>query len=200
MHLLPTPCILGNPAAIQSETDVYADIQAKLAWGNLYFCYGEPLGLQHELPPTRMYPITVTDVRSDCVTGKERVVTALDGVYGWPRQRCLHLVYRFDRRGRCISHDFVTTIDPAGARTAADLEGREMAIVVKLPVTIESAATVNAIVTRCDEQAIEVSLHGSGPARVTGPDGKTRELQLGGEQNLTLPVGVPGRSSGSRIP
>ncbi len=84
MHLLPTPCTLGNPAAIQSETDVYADILAKLAWGNLYFYYGEPLGLQHELPPARMYPITVTDVRSGCVTGQERVVTALDGVYGWP--------------------------------------------------------------------------------------------------------------------
>lgn len=31
-----------------------------------------------------MYPITVTDVRSGRVTGKDRVVTALDCVYGWP--------------------------------------------------------------------------------------------------------------------
>ncbi len=192
MHLLPTPCTLGNPAAIQSELDVYADILAKLAWGNLYFYYGEPLDLQHELPPARMYPITVTDVRSGCVTGQERVVTALDGVYGWPGERCLHLVYRYDRRGRRIGHDFVTTIDSAGARTAVDLDDREMAIVVKLPVTVESAAPVNVIVTRCDEQAIDVSIHGRGPVRITGPDGKTRELQLDGEQKLTLAPGAAG--------
>jgi len=40
MHLFPTPCTLGNPAAIQSEADVYADVLAKLAWGNLHFYYG----------------------------------------------------------------------------------------------------------------------------------------------------------------
>jgi hypothetical protein len=192
MHLLPTPCTLGNPAAIQSETDVYADVLAKLAWGNLYFYYGEPLGLQHELPPARMYPITVTDVRSDCVTGRERVVTARDGVYGWPGERCLHLVYRYDRRGRRIAHDFVTTIDAAGARTAVDVDDRELAIVVKLPVTVDSAAPVNVLVSRCDERAIEISLHGHGAARITGPDGQYQELQLDGERKLTIRPGAAG--------
>ena len=190
IHLLPTPCTLGNPAAIQGETDVYADILAKLAWGNLYFYYGEPLGLQHELPPARMYPITVTDVRSGCVTGKERVVTMRNGVYGWPGERGLHLVYRYDRRGRRIGHDFVTTIDAAGARTAVKLDDRELAIVVKLPVTVESAAPVNAIVTHCDERTIDVSLHGHGPVRITSPDGKTRELSLDGEQKLSIQPGL----------
>lgn len=192
MHLLPTPCTLGNPAAIQNETDVYADVLAKLAWGNLYFYYGEPLALRHELPPARMYPITVTDVRSGCVTGKERVVTARDGVYGWPGERSLHLVYRYDRRGRRISHDFVTTIDAAGARTAVDLDDRELAIVIKLPVTVQSAAPINAVVTRCDERCIEVSLHGHGAATIAGPDGKAREVQLDGEQQLTIQPGCGG--------
>ncbi len=192
MHLLPTPCTLGNPAAIQNETDVYDDILAKLAWGNLYFYYGEPLDLRHELPAARMYPITVTDVRSGCVTGNERVVTARDGVYGWPGERCLHLVYRYDRRGRRISHNFVTTTDASGARTAVDLDDREMAIVVKLPVTVQSATAVNAIVTRCDERAIGVSLHGHGAATITGPDGKVREVQLDGEQRLTIQPGFAG--------
>ncbi len=190
IHLLPTPCTLGNPAAIQGETDVYADVLAKLAWGNLYFYYGEPLGLQHELPPARMYPITVTDVRSGCVTGKERVVTMRNGVYGWPGERGLHLVYRYDRRGRRIGHDFVTTIDAAGARTAVKLDDGESAIVVKLPVTVESAAPVNAIVAHCDERTIDVSLHGHGPVRITSPDGKTRELSLRGEQKLSIQPGV----------
>ena len=186
MHLLPTPCTLGNPAAIRSQTDVYDDILAKLAWGNLYFYYGEPLGMQHELPPSRMYPITVTDVRGSCVSGQERIVTALDGVYGWRGERCLHLVYRYDRRGRRIGHDFVTTIDSTGARTAVDLDDREMAIVVQLPVIVESATPVNVIVTRCDEQTIELSIHGEGSARITGPAGKTQVLSLTGAQQLTI--------------
>lgn len=192
VHLFPTLCTLGNPALIQSEPDVYADILAKLAWGNLYFFYGEPPDLQHESPAARMYPITVADVRSNCVTGKERVVTALDGVYGWTGDRSLHMVYRYDRRGRRIHHGFVTTIDTTGSRTAIDLGEGEMAIVAKLPVTVEASQPLNAVVTRCDEQAIGVSLHGNGKARITGPDGKTRELELSGPQTLLIEPGFPG--------
>jgi hypothetical protein len=192
IHLFPSPCTLGNPALIQSEPDVYADILAKLAWGNLYFFYGEPLELQHESPAARMYPITVTDLRCNCVTGKERVVTALDGVYGWAGDRSLHMVYRYDRRGRRIHHGFVTTIDAAGARTAIDLEEGEMAIVAKLPVTIEASQPLNAVVTRCDEQAVGVTLNGSGKARITGPDGKSREVDLGGTQTVLITPGTPG--------
>jgi hypothetical protein len=192
IHLLPSPCTLGNPALIQSEPDVFADILAKLAWGNLYFFYGEPLELQHESPAARMYPITVTDVRSNCVTGKQRVVTAMDGVYGWAGDRSLHLVYRYDRRGRRIHHAFVTTIDAAGGRTAIDLSEGELAIVAKLPVTVDASQPLNAVVTRCDEQAIGVSLNGSGPVRITGPDGRTRVVELNGPQSLLIEPGASG--------
>jgi hypothetical protein len=57
---------------------------------------------------------------------------------------------------------------------------------VKLPATVESAATVNAIVTRSAGDVLDVSLHGTGSVQITGPDGRTRELQLRGEQTLTL--------------
>ena len=40
-----------------------------------------------------------------------------------------------------------------------------------MPVTVESAQPVNAIVTRCDEQIITVSLRGAGPVRIVGPNG-----------------------------
>ncbi len=73
-----------------------------------------------------------------------------------------------------------------------DLDDREMAIVVKLPVTVQSATPINAIVTRCDERAIEVSLHGHGAATITGPDGKAREVPLDGEQRLTIQPGFAG--------
>jgi hypothetical protein len=131
-------------------------------------------------------------VRSGRVSGQERFVTTLDGVYGWQGERCLHLVYRYDRRGRRIGHDFVTTIDSAGARTAVNLNDREMAIVVKLPVIVESTMPVNVIVTRCDEQTIELSIHGDDSARITGPDGKTQVLPLTGAQQLTIQPGAAG--------
>lgn len=186
IHLLPTPCTLGNPGAIGSEADVYDDVLAKLAWGNLYFYYGEPLELRHELPPSRMYPITVTEVRSGCVIGRERMVTARDGVYGWPGECCLHLVYRYDRRGRRIGHDFVTTVDAEGARTAVDLDERELAIIERLPLIVRAASAVNVTVSRQDEQTLELSIHGYGPATLATPGGRVRELELNGEQHLTI--------------
>lgn len=192
MHLLPTPCTLGNPAVIRNAADVYADILAKLHWGTLYFFYGEPLSLQHESPAARMYPITVTDIRSGCVSGKERIVTMRDGVFGWPNDIGLHLAYRYDRRGRRIPHAFVTTIDASGARTAVDVDDREMAIVVKLPVAVQTTGTLNAIVTRCDEDAIEASLHGNGPVRITDMNGRTHDLQLTGERTIQIQPGVAG--------
>ncbi len=187
IHLLPTPCTLGNPGAIGSEADVYDDVLAKLAWGNLYFYYGEPLDLRHELPPARMYPITVTEVRSGCVSGRERIVTARDGVYGWPGEGSLHLIYRYDRRGRRIGHDFVTTVDAEGARTEVHLNERELAIIEKLPLVVQTASAVNVTVNRRDEQTLELSIHGYGPATLAMPGGRVQELQLNGEQHLTIP-------------
>ena len=95
MHLLPTPCTLGNPAAIQSEADVHKDVLSKLAWGNLYFYYGEPVDLQYESAPAHMYPITVDEIRPHYVKGKERIVTAKDDAFGWQQDRLLHFVYRY---------------------------------------------------------------------------------------------------------
>ena len=78
------------------------------------------------------------------------------------------------------------------ARTAVDLNEHEMAIVVKLPVTVESTTPVNVLVTRCDEQMIEMSIHGYGAVQITGPDGKTQSLQLTGAQPLTVQPGSAG--------
>jgi hypothetical protein len=187
VHLLPTPCTLGNPGAIQSEADVHQDVLAKLACGNLYFYYGEPLELAHELAPARMYPITVTEVRAQCVTGRERIVTARDGIYGWPADQRLHLVYHYDRRGRRVGHDFVTTVDAAGARTSVRLSQEELAILVKLPVTVECVEPVNARITRCGSEAVEVQLMGRGSVLLTGPNATEQRIQLDGEQVLSIP-------------
>ena len=187
VHLLPTPCTLGNPGAIQSAADVHQDVLAKLACGNLYFYYGEPLELAHELAPARMYPITVTEVRAHCVTGRERIVTAQEGSYGWPADQQVHLVYHYDRRGRRVGHNFVTTIDASGARTAVRLSQDEIAILVKLPVRIVCAAPINARVNQLAGDAVEVQLSGHGSVLVTGPDGVEQSIQLDGEQVLKIP-------------
>lgn len=187
VHLLPTPCTLGNPGAIQNAADVHQDVLAKLACGNLYFYYGEPLELAYELAPARMYPITVTEVRSHCVIGRERIVTARDGSYGWPADKCLHGVYHYDRRGRQVGHNFVTTVDATGARTELRLSQDEIAILVKLPVKIECDVPVNARVNHFAGNTMQVQLNGQGSVLLTGPDGVEQRIQLDGEQVLNMP-------------
>jgi hypothetical protein len=47
-------------------------------------------------------------------------------------------------------------------------------------------------VTRCDEDAIEASLHGNGPVRITDMNGRTHDLQLTGERTIQIQPGVAG--------
>lgn len=180
-------CCAAFLVATIAAADVHQDVLAKLACGNLYFYYGEPLEIAHELAPARMYPITVTEIRAHCVTGRERIVTAREGCYGWPADKCLHGVYHYDRRGRRVSHNFVTTIDAAGARTEVRLSPDEIAILVKLPVSIVCDAPVNARVSHFAGDSMQVQFRGRGSVRLTGPDAFEQRIQLDGEQVLNIP-------------
>ena len=167
VHLSQSPITMGNPAAIHTETDVHADVLAKLAWGNLYMYYGEGT-LTHPSAPQQMYPITVTEIHSGVVKGRERIVTSRSGVFGWRGEegRDLHYVYRYDGRGYPVAHDFTSTVEAGQARTQVDLQPDEIAILKRVPVTVKSAQPVNCMVKAYGKDAVVLRLNGHGATTV----------------------------------
>jgi hypothetical protein len=164
LHLGRTVTPLGNPMVIQNGRDVYRDILAKLDLGALYFWYGDNDLLTHKTLVEHMYPITFDSIQEGTIRGLERVVTNRSGVYGWPGDRSLHCVYRYDGRGALTRSDAVTTVDETGARTRLELADQQSAAVVRLPCSLETRAPVNLCVRRYDSTGLGLALNGSGKA------------------------------------
>jgi len=189
--LLPTPVTLSNPGACRTERGVYQDVLNKLRWGNLYFYYGEPDTLTCDSVPAQMYPITVQEVHSGYVKGKERLITMHSGVYGWPDSRDLHLAYRYDSRGHKTRAGFITAVNGVSARTRVELGDKETAVLVRIPVRIESPAPVHVVIERCDEHGLVMTANGKGSIQVVMPDGKSHAVKLDGQQSIHLPAAPP---------
>lgn len=170
VHLAPTPCALGNPTNIRSETDVYEDVLEKLRWGNLYFYYGEGQ-LTYPSLPQQQYPITVQTIRAGAVRGRERLVTMNSGDYAWPGDRDLHLVHHYNAVGVPIPAEFITTCDPAGVRTRVQLAPRHSAVVVRIPMRLELSSPVNLVLSRYDAEEVRLTLNGNGAATLVLRDG-----------------------------
>lgn len=168
-HLAPNVIALALPSLV-TERETYFDMLDKLSWGELWMSYGEPWErFSHPTAPTlaaREYPMTFEEIRSGMVRGKERIVTMNSGVYGWPGNRSLHMVYKFDARGAPASHDFITTLDKTGSRTELKLNEHESAVIEPIPVVLTTDATVNARVLSYDATGLRVSFHGKGKARL----------------------------------
>lgn len=174
LYFVPTVIALGNPADCKTARDVYDDIRDKLEWGGLYFYYGEK-----EVPPdtivTRMYPITPVEIRRGLIQGEERIVTTKPGVYGWDDDR-LHLVHRYDGRGRPVSHGFFATVTPGAggsAKTSTDVKllPDEAAVVERLPIRFRCPKPANVLVRRYDEDRIELVVSASAPSTLVLLDG-----------------------------
>jgi hypothetical protein len=162
-HLAQTPCALGNPYAIKCEADVYKDILDKLSWGLLYFYYGEGT-LNYPSLPQRMYPITIEEIHSGTIRGKERLITMHSGVYGWPGSDDLHFAYRYNPLGAEVPAGFLTTVEPGSVRTHVALQPRESAVIRRLPVSLRSARPVNVVAEQYDATGLALTLNGRGPA------------------------------------
>jgi concanavalin A-like lectin/glucanase superfamily protein len=162
MHLTHTPITLGRSSMLSSERHVYRDVREALASGNLYFYYGEG-ELTARSVPAYMYPITIEDIRAGCVTGRERIVTMNEGVYGWRGNADLHQVWLFDARGAAADHAFLTSVDGDGVRTELPLAAEQTAVLRHVPVELRSAKPVTAHCVRYDADEIRFILHGHGP-------------------------------------
>ena len=178
MYLGKTVTPLGNPRVIHGERDVYLDALAKLDYGALYFFYGEtdhrPGGhnyISRETLVTRMFPITFDTIQPGTVRGLERIVTRRSGVYGWPDDHQLHMVYLYDARGRRVANRSYSTVDETGTRTVIELADNESAVVEKIPARLAATGAVNLSVKRYDADGVEIVLRGGGEAELHLKDG-----------------------------
>ena len=173
MHLVPgAPHALHTPGKPFTAQGVYDEMRGKLSWGAMYvyfWMYGAAQ-LTHPLITTEMYPLTVESIHAGCIRGRERSITMNSGVYGWPGDRHLHIVKLFDARGRLTTSRFLTTVDAAGTRTQIDLAEGQTAIVVKLPVTLDTDRPVNLCVTRVENGELDLALNGEGKAVMQAED------------------------------
>lgn len=167
-HLAPSPTALGWPAQRPSPS-VYQDILKKLRSGLLWYDYYLKVGGSSIF--SKFYPITIEEIHSGFVKGKERLITAHSGVYGWRDGRDLHFAYLSDGRGLLVPHNFLTTVDRSGVRTEITLRENEMAILKKIPVTLHSDKPVNLIAQQYDSNAIQLLLNGEGDVKVEVRDG-----------------------------
>jgi len=166
LHLAPSLLVLSSPN-LKNEKGLYLDMLDKLNWGELFLYYSEPTffsGLTYPPLASREFPITFEEIRSGLVRGKERIVTKNSGVYGWPGDPRLHAVYKYDARGVPVPNDFLTTVDRGEVRTELRFRKNESAVIVPLPVTLESDTPVNVRVLRYDDSGLRALLSGRGPA------------------------------------
>jgi len=172
LYLGPTVVALGDPTRIHSYQDLYEDMLSKLRWGCLYFWYGEREFANRETLVTHMYPITVTDIHSGWVRGEERIVTSVAGVFGWPGDRHLHQVIRFDRRGERVPNDAYSTCDGDGLRTDLPLRQKESAVLIRVPVEVETEHPINVLLTGYGPTGLEAILNGAGQAKLILKNGE----------------------------
>lgn len=172
LHLVPGPTALGNHIRLQngSARDIYDDIRSKLHYGGLYFYYGDKEA-PHPFATVHMYPITPVELHEGWVKGEERIITTLEGVYGWPGESDLHRVYRYDGRGVEVEHGWYSTVRGGKVSTCVEPGFNELAIVERVPMSIESEAPVNVLIRRYDGGAVLLGLRAQGEIRLTVRDG-----------------------------
>jgi len=168
VHLAPFPTALSWPAWHPKDR-IYQSILKKLRRGLLWYDYYCRVGQSSIF--SKFYPITIEEIHSGFVKGKQKLVTSLSDVYGWPGDGDLHFVDLSDGRGVLVPHGFMTTVDASGVRTQLELAEDEIAVLKKIPVTAQSEKPINLVVQQYDAQGIGLTLHGQGEVKIVVRDG-----------------------------
>lgn len=183
LHLSPAPHGLANPTQISTTQMLYDDIRAKLQWGSFYAYYwytGNASFLTHRMITAEMYPLTIESIHAGRIQGRERIVTLNSGIHGWPQDHHLHDIRLFDARGKMTPHAQLTTSDETGTRTDLQLSHGQTAVLIRLPVTIQSDKPVNACVIHYDARHLEISLSGEGNVALHLEDNTPDKLRVTG--------------------
>ena len=165
LHLAPTASALSNSPALKTERDLYLDVLDKLQWGMLYLYFWQGQITRPTLP-TKQFPLTFQTIHAGTIVGKERIVTMNSGVYGWPGDRDLHVVWFCDDRGEFVPNRFMTTADKGGVRTELRFSKNESAVIERIPVTLAIGGAVNLLVRQYDAEGIDMLLSGVGRAMI----------------------------------
>jgi hypothetical protein len=198
LHFGPSVTALAR-GPFETEKDFYVDMLDKLRWGELFVYYLDRIHLTGPSLAAMQYPMEFKEIRSGLVRGSGRIVTMNSGVYGWPGDDQLHQVYSFDARGALVPNRFLSTIEQGEVRTELDFEPNESAVIVPIPVQVNSGDPVNARVTSYDGSQLAVTLNGSGPAALemfvgtSYPDKRAGVYTDGGMNPSVVGVGDPYR-------
>ena len=119
-----------------------------------------------------MFPITFEEIHSYYVRGRERLITAKPGAYGWPGDSDLHFSHRYDAQGWEIPAGYLTTVDADGVRTEVALAEKEAAVVKKVPVRLKASGPVNVVFRQYDKKGIAIGLNGQGEVTLTVASGE----------------------------
>lgn len=176
-HLAPSVVTLANAYIFSNEREFYYDALNKLKWGNLLFYYGDYPNngkdfLTHPTLPSQMFPITFEEIHANYVKGKERLITAKPGVYGWLGDRDLHFSHRYDAQGWEIPAGYLTTVDATGVRTEVVLTEKESAVVKKVTIQLNNSNPVNVVLRQYDNKGIALGLNGKGKVEITVASGE----------------------------
>ena len=149
---------LGTPLGYMSSRRDFGNIVRALRMACL------PVGTSylytHEISPY-LFPFTPLELHHGYLLGKERIVAAHAGNFGWPGERCLVAVHHFDREGKRTGTDYPTTVS-SEARTAIDPGEDEAVVLARLPVALEPAGG-EAVVRQVRYDADKLSLVVSAP-------------------------------------
>lgn len=105
----------------------------------------------------RFFPFTPVELHPGYLLGRERIIAAHPGNYGWRDTRSLVRIDCFDRAGRPIDDRFETRI-AREARTEVSLRPGEIVVLERLPMSLEPVAG-EAVVSQVRYASSEIDLN-----------------------------------------
>ena len=210
LHLAPTVTALANPVQHKTRQDMYRNMLENLEWGELFIYYGGHFDYAYRPLAARQFPMTFEEIRAGLVRGPERIVTMNSGIYGWPGERNLHLVHRYNAQGAPAQEHGITTVDRDAVRSELRFGAHESAVIEPIPVQWESTSPLNVRVLAYDATALRLSLHGLGdgmlkiaPGPLAIDEGETYRVTINGAEThataqagrLTIPLALRGETT-----
>jgi hypothetical protein len=98
------PLGLSSPDRVRSEADIVPSVRSHLLNGGLwyYYCGWNVVKLTHPTVTAHMYPFTPLELHAGYVIGRERILTAQSGLFGWG-DKSRHTVYVYGPDGRQVT-------------------------------------------------------------------------------------------------